>query len=474
MQLASSIESFKRSLVGHGSADDTSIPESAFRPLGTLHLTLGVMHFSSPKKDKSVPFESLARDKNDDFLATGRDCAIPDEDENLQQSHDGVTKSKPIPTPVKDLDEAINFLKSLDLHVLLSQSTTSSNTRASGPAAGEAEFEPSVQVEEVGAERNMVPRADDKTLSPKSASQVRAMRKGDHVIGNENVSNIPQSLHRTISPPVPTRKENTAEHSVGAVSPITISLRGLDAFPSPSKATVLHARPHDSTERLLPFALALRQAFLDASLIAPEKRDLKLHASLVNTIYAGKDKRRQRFEKDGQGGGKGGRRKGEQKTVIDARELLTAFNYRSGQFAGIKNTARSEEGDGNSPMGTATEKKEFVWAQDVKIDRVQICKMGAKAVEDKELGQQYEVVYEKMILPTYISAAYRFASQLSTPRAVRRYDNQYRSSKSTIVDLSRGPPARNQPSCVRLPTRAGNCLSFQNWQEWQVFAQIAQ
>jgi activating signal cointegrator complex subunit 1 len=44
--------------------------------------------------------------------------------------------------------------------------------------------------------------------------------------------------------------------------------------------------------------------------------------------------------------------------------------------------------------------KDVVWAKNVRIDRVQICKMGAKKIlgdDDEVLDEQYEVVAEKVL-----------------------------------------------------------------------------
>jgi activating signal cointegrator complex subunit 1 len=43
--------------------------------------------------------------------------------------------------------------------------------------------------------------------------------------------------------------------------------------------------------------------------------------------------------------------------------------------------------------------RDFVWAQDVRVDKVQICKMGAKKIWSGEevVDERYEVVYSKAI-----------------------------------------------------------------------------
>ena len=149
-----------------------------------------------------------------------------------------------------------------------------------------------------------------------------------------------------------------------SVEPLVISLQGLQAFPGPHKATVLHCPPHDQTSRLYPFCLKLKQIFTEAGFLEPETRPLVLHATIVNTVYVKKDHRHEK------------RRMGA--ISFDATEIMRTYNEKVGMESG--NAAG-----------------EFVWANDILIDRVRICKMGAKRVEDEKLGQEYAVFAEKMI-----------------------------------------------------------------------------
>ena len=107
---------------------------------------------------------------------------------------------------------------------------------------------------------------------------------------------------------------------------------------SSSKTTSLYATPEDPTSRLYGFATQLRDAFASANFMIPDKRPLKLHATIVNTLYA----KSKRPAKDS-GPGKG--KRGVQK--LDATELLVEF-------------------------------KDFEWARDFRLEKVSICEMGAK------------------------------------------------------------------------------------------------
>jgi activating signal cointegrator complex subunit 1 len=171
-----------------------------------------------------------------------------------------------------------------------------------------------------------------------------------------------RTLHRPISPP-----------TVKTDTPLTISLVGLSAFPDTRKATVLHAKPHDPSDRLYYFCLALRQNFIDAGFMALEERPMVLHATLVNTVYSKNPRER---------GGETGRGLG--RITMDARELVRRLNGR----------VASED-----KKVVKSEVEPFVWAENMEISAVRICKMGAKTVEDEELGMEYEVVGEKMLFP---------------------------------------------------------------------------
>lgn len=210
--------------------------------------------------------------------------------------------------------------------------------------------------------------------------------------GDENITSILHRVeadnHKTASPLNPTNTKFL-------VPPLRISLEGLFDFPpSPhrsqpehdqhlKKLTRLLARPVDPTERLLAFATAVRQQFINAGFMAyPERsRELRLHATVVNTVYARK----------------GGRNaEGKNRFRFDGREVVEMFEESRGR--------RKTEGQGPGEEEEETGKGRFVWASDIEMNRVQICEMGAKKVEgggegkaDLGLGQEYTVCAEKTV-----------------------------------------------------------------------------
>ncbi len=109
---------------------------------------------------------------------------------------------------------------------------------------------------------------------------------------------------------------------------------------TPSKTSILYASPTDD-DRLYPFCQRLKNIFTEGEFLVEENRPLKLHATIVNTVYVPGVR------------GSGGHGKRKAKLTIDAREILEDF-------------------------------EEFEWASNVRIEKVAICKMGAQKNEEGE------------------------------------------------------------------------------------------
>ena len=139
---------------------------------------------------------------------------------------------------------------------------------------------------------------------------------------------------------------------------MAINLAGLASMHNPQNTSILYIDPSDPTRRLYPFCLALQTIFRDAGILLPDDRKLKLHATIVNTIYA-KGRRN-----DNNNNSEGHGPNANAPLRIDARGLLE-------------------------------EHKDFVWAEDVVLDRIAICEMGAKKRLDGEgnvVGEEYTEV----------------------------------------------------------------------------------
>ncbi|KAI2468255.1 kinase A anchor protein [Annulohypoxylon bovei var. microspora] len=139
--------------------------------------------------------------------------------------------------------------------------------------------------------------------------------------------------------------DSTTKEPSGSLPPLlSLTLRGLHQMQSASKTTVLYASPADAEGTLLRFCENLRSTFQEAGLMAVETRPLLLHATILNTIYVK------------------GRKKGrKEKLLIDASGILDRYD-------------------------------DFVWMEDVPVEKIAICRMGAKKQEDGD--EAYEVEAE--------------------------------------------------------------------------------
>ncbi|KAH6618923.1 AKAP7 2'5' RNA ligase-like domain-containing protein [Boeremia exigua] len=164
---------------------------------------------------------------------------------------------------------------------------------------------------------------------------------------------------------------------------LKVSLYGLVPMQSAASTSVLYAQPKDVGGRLERFVESVKGGFEEGGWVVRDGRAVRLHVTLVNTVYAkgrrgrggaGKDGEIGEIGEIGEGegadGGKARRRDSKSWMRFDATGLIEAY-------------------------------KDFAWADDVLIDRVQICKMGARKILNEETGEivdeKYEVVAEKRI-----------------------------------------------------------------------------
>jgi activating signal cointegrator complex subunit 1 len=282
--------------------------------------------------------------------------------------------------------------------------------------------------------------------------------------------------------------------------PISVSLEALHSLPRAKTATVLYAHPVDPTSRLHPFAVKVRNEFVNAGFIEqdfvkprlrkhkgkkgkplrklpgddgnnneneienakangkimaaeseeerllqqkPKFRPLLLHATLVNTIYA----RRRPNPHQSSGVRKG--RKFNGPLTFDARDILAHYRdfytddtctqekqppaddiieYGTSLNSAHDDTSGQSDDDGDSASLSSEEeahpskavihqisphgndehaslqpKYPFIWARNVPIEKLCICEMGAKKPNEDSgpsaarLGQEYRVVAEKKL-----------------------------------------------------------------------------
>jgi len=113
---------------------------------------------------------------------------------------------------------------------------------------------------------------------------------------------------------------------------LRISLKGLKPMQLPTKTRVLYADPKDLSAPLRPFCEAVRAAFEEARLLT-DTRELKLHATIVNTLYA-------------------------------------------------KHKPGNKDGSFNASL-VLEEIKDFVWCEELRLDRLSIAEMGAEKIKNE-------------------------------------------------------------------------------------------
>ncbi|KAI0472448.1 kinase A anchor protein [Xylaria cf. heliscus] len=162
---------------------------------------------------------------------------------------------------------------------------------------------------------------------------------------------MPQQILSDVAPSYPAKQGAEARETPGPLPPrLSVTLKSLHTMHSAAKASILYAPPLDKDGVLTKFCEKLRSTFQEAGLIMEENRPLLLHATILNTIYV-----------KGRNVSRGGKGKNREKLTIDARQILDRYN-------------------------------DYLWMEDVPIEKIAICRMGAKKQEDGD--EAYEVEAE--------------------------------------------------------------------------------
>jgi activating signal cointegrator complex subunit 1 len=182
--------------------------------------------------------------------------------------------------------------------------------------------------------------------------------------------------------------------SAEIVQPLMISLSSLVSMHDPKQTSILYATPKDPTERLYSLCSKLRSLFENEGYVVPENRPLKLHATIVNTVYA----------KTG-----GNNRPPRVKPKPDSSTI--AENAIDGETESTKDStdgadSRKDDGSGGhgpNARGSARfdatalieEFEDSTWAKDFRLEKLAICRMGAKKITGPNgsiIGEEYEEV----------------------------------------------------------------------------------
>lgn len=162
----------------------------------------------------------------------------------------------------------------------------------------------------------------------------------------------PREIMSTVKAPVMPGSSGGAEAAAKGQPELLITLKGLHTFQKADKATVLFAPPSDQTGVIQAFSEKIKALFKDAGLLAPDDRPLLLHATIVNTIYV-KGNRKSH--------GHGKKRGGDRTFVADGQAIMDRY-------------------------------EDQVWLENAPLDRIAICRMGAKPVEEN--GTVVDAAYE--------------------------------------------------------------------------------
>ncbi|EXJ88542.1 hypothetical protein A1O1_05472 [Capronia coronata CBS 617.96] len=376
----------------HGSQSNTSaaveagfreetlriLPPAAHRPPGTFHLTLGTMDLSD-EEDLNLATRLLHQIDYVDLLRAAEVGGVSD---HLNRRREGKVEHG------NGGAEAEVDPKARD--ALAEEEEVEAETPAAseeGEAAGQSQNKPQAAIESPATLLHSLARA----ITP---PPLRA---------ETSLETRPASDSSTLIPeiPIPARLSTSLSSQP---APLSITLFGLGTFPRPSTSRVFYAQPHDPTSRLLPFGNAVRRIFQEASLIT-ETRPLVLHATVANMIYV----------KDRSRGSKGkGRGRGAQAGTVDARDILRYFNdgpagsWQSRQQISASPASASASSQpfvsfltkGETIVFSTSSESEmdgkFIWAKDIKIDRIRICKMGAEQSNHEGLGMEYKHIAEEI------------------------------------------------------------------------------
>lgn len=161
-----------------------------------------------------------------------------------------------------------------------------------------------------------------------------------------------------------------------AIQDIKIDMRGLETMHAVDSTSILYAAPTDLTNRLYPFCVAVQNAFRTEGFL-DDDRKLKLHATLINTIYAKS------------------RKKPEKKPAIitltgEVISSSSVSNDRSHDHGPIADVPLEFD------AGSILDKyQDHIWANSILLDRISICEMGAKKITDSD-GEVIDECYTEV------------------------------------------------------------------------------
>ena len=344
-------------------ASTGQIPAKALRPLGTLHLTIGVMSLADTERIEAAAHLLQSLD-----LRRLLEAAEPDLPKNGEDSRKSPERSEPKdPLIIRQIAERGEDAKignegyqlsKLSVEASNSAGSTSSRLRANDSQSA------------------AIPLADKAKCEPDSTDP-------------ENL--IPDSSRGSDS--------TTSDVPVPGPSaqPLTVSFIGLKSMHSPKSTSFLYTAPLDTTGRLYPFCQSLKDVFTKKGFMEDENRPLKLHATIVNTIYAGKVPAKAKLVKRDDGRF----RIAKAESPTDSAAINETSHENVGEESGDPPSSKRKKGKGKKQVLKFDAREllkqydSFVLARDVCIERLAICEMGAEKMTN-EAGEVVEEKYQEV------------------------------------------------------------------------------
>lgn len=338
--------SIPASTVKDNGGEESSIPVKAIRPLGTLHLTIGVMSLKGE----------------------GR------------------------------VEGAVECLRELDLGGLLGDAKEGGPRDVRGKDDGEGSRSACNSAMDPAGRATLSGDPTAKAVNIDVTSLLRTDGAKQHS----------ETMTATDFPSAPAQHDQNASFP----PPLTLSFTGLKSMQSPKSTSLLYAPPTDTTGRLYPFCQSLKDRFTAEGFMAEEERALKLHATILNTIYAGKVYLSKKLVQGPDGrfgvaevkksddGDESGDEHHEDEQVsrnpADGEELVEGRKERTSVKAevpkGKKKGKKKKQVVKFDARDLIKRYVDFEWAKDVRIEKVAICEMGAKKMTDEKgevVGEEY-------------------------------------------------------------------------------------
>ncbi|KAL1973285.1 hypothetical protein VTN31DRAFT_5920 [Thermomyces dupontii] len=386
-QLAASLSRFRANIPvapqnGDNAQQDEQqplFPPSAVRPLGTLHLTLGVMSLTTEEKLAAARELLESLDMRALMREAGNRATAGDSSEEDVAEDEGVFR------PISVSLEALHALPRQRAATVLYAKPVDRTQRLHSLG---------VLLRERFLEAGLLEGEYQKTKTETVVAPVEAPACPDNPPPESEVSLQDRKVEDEVVEEEEEDKEEVEDEAAQPDDNGTL----LEALPQSDVAVKTTTGTH------VPPKKRRRNNNRNRDL---KPRPLLLHATIVNTIYARRDKNNPKNSNKEEGNGNGNHCKnhGGRRITFDATPVVAHYGeYYADEARTIVRPYPNPEVEAEAEVKGAG--YPFVWAEDVPIDRVCLCEMGAKDVDGEDeledgaprLGQEYRVVAERSLI----------------------------------------------------------------------------